>query len=54
MSFIQADGVAAKTGEELSRGTALLTQNKDDNDPSDREDDEELETNETVIDNGAD
>ena len=44
---IQADGIAAQAREELSRGTALLTQNKDENIPFvDREDDEDLETNE--------
>ena len=53
--FIQADGVVALTREELSRGTALLTQDEDCNYPFlDCEDDEELETNETVIDNGTD
>ena len=44
-----------QTREELSRGTALLTWHEDDNDPFvDYEDDEELETNETVIDNDTD
>ena len=52
---IQADGVAAQVREELSRGTALLTQEEHDNDPFvDCEDDEEQETNETVIDDDKD
>ena len=41
--------------EELSRGMALLTQDKDDIDPFvDCEDNEELESNETVIYNDTD
>ena len=49
--FIQADVVAAQVSEELSQGTALLTEDEYDNDPFvDCEDDEEMETNETVVD----
>ena len=52
---VQASGVAAQAREELSRGTALLTQDEDDNDTFvDCEDDEELETNETLIDDETD
>ena len=53
---IQADGIAAQASEELSRGMALLTQDEDDNDPFvvDCEDDEELETNETLTDDDTD
>ena len=52
---IQADGIAAQAREELSRGTALLTQYKDTSDTFvDCEDDKELETNETMIDNNTD
>ena len=48
---IQTDGVAAQAKEEITRQTALLTQDEDENDPFlDCEDDEELENNETVID----
>ena len=47
---IQADGVAVQTKKELSWGTALLTQDEDDNDPFvDCEDVKELETNDIVI-----
>ena len=47
------DGVAAQAREELPRWTALLTHD-DDNDPFvDCEDYEELETNETVIDDDS-
>ena len=53
--FIQADGVAAQLREESSRGMALLTQDEDNNDPFvDCEDDKELETDETVIDDDTD
>ena len=52
---IQADGVAAQVREELSRQMALLTQDEDDNDAFvDCEDDKEMETNKTVIDNHTD
>ena len=52
---IQANRVAAQMKEELSPGTVLLTQDKDNNDPFvDYEDDEELETNETLIDDDTD
>ena len=52
---IQAEGVAAQVREELSRETALLTQDKDDNDPFvDCEDGDELETNKTVIEDDTD
>ena len=52
--FIQADWVAARMREELARGTSLLTQDEDDNRPFvDCEDDGELETNETVTDDGT-
>ena len=52
---IQADRVPAQLREELSPGTALLTQDKDNNDPFvDYEDDEELETNETLTDDDTD
>ena len=48
---IQADGVASQAKEEITRQTALLTQDEDKNDPFlDCEVDEELENNETVID----
>ena len=48
---IQTNGVAAQAKEEITRQTALLTQDEDENDPFlDCEDDEELENNETVID----
>ena len=53
--FIQTDGVATQTREELSQGVDLLTQDKGDNHPFvDCEDDKELETNKTVIDNDTD
>ena len=53
--FIQADKVATQTREELSRGMALLTQDKDNHNPfADCEDDEELETNKTAIDDDTD
>ena len=52
---IQTDGVAAKAKEELSRQTALLTQDQDENDPfADCEDEDEQEINETVIDDMED
>ena len=50
---IQTNRVAAQAKKEITRQTALLTQDKDENDPFlDCEDDEELENNETVIDDG--
>ena len=43
--------MAAQAREELSRQTTLLTQEQDDNDPfADCEDEDELEINETLID----
>ena len=55
LRFIQADGVAAQARVELSQGMALQTQDEDDNDPFvDCENDEEMETNETVVDNHTD
>ena len=52
---IQPNRVAAQAREELTRGMALMTQDENDNDPFVKcEDDEEPETNETVIDNGTD
>ena len=51
----QANGVAAQAREELSRGMALLTRDDDYNDPFvDCDDNKELETNETVLENATD
>ena len=53
--FIQTDEVATQMREKYIKGQLLLTQNEDDNHPFvDCEDDEELETNETVIDDDTD
>ena len=53
--YIQVDRVAAQARKELSQGMAWLTQDEDDNEPFvDCEDDEQLETNETVIDDDTD